>query len=101
LAVAHLACDRADLVFLPLSSSWRLAELTHLLSLAQPEIVVVGPPLKGFDYVATVTELRPTLPALRLIGGMDGVPAEFDYDEVCRTDQSLTPPPRDANAPRY
>jgi non-ribosomal peptide synthetase component E (peptide arylation enzyme) len=101
LAVAHLACDRADLVFLPLSSSWRLAELTHLLSLAQPEIVVVGPPLKGFDYVATVTELRPTLPALRLIGGMDGVPAEFDYDEVCRADRSLTPPPRDANAPRY
>jgi non-ribosomal peptide synthetase component E (peptide arylation enzyme) len=101
LAVTHLACDRADLVFVPLSSSWRRAELTHLLSLARPEVVIVGPPVKGLDYVATVTELRPSLPGLRAIGGMDGVAAEFDYEAVCRTDRPLVAPLRDPNAPRY
>jgi non-ribosomal peptide synthetase component E (peptide arylation enzyme) len=101
LAVTHLACDRADVVFLPLSNSWRLSELTHLLSIAEPDIVIVGPPEKGFDYFAAVTQLRATVPGLRLIGGMDGVPAEFDYDAVCHTDRPVVLPPRDPNAPRY
>jgi len=101
LAVTHLACDRADLVFVPLSSSWRRTELTHLLTLAQPDVVIVGPPAKGFDYVATVEELRPSLTRLRLVGGMDGVTAEFDYDDVCRTDRPFVAPPRDPNAARY
>ncbi len=102
LAVAHLACDRADLTFVPLSVSWRRTELAHLLALARPEILVVGPPVKDFDSYAAVQELRPELPELRLLGGMDGIEAEFDFDEVCRSHRPLADPPaRDPNAPRY
>ena len=102
LAVAHLACDRADLTFIPLSISWRRAEMAHLLALARPEVLVVGPPVKGFDFLAAVQELRAELPELRLVGGMDGIAAEFDFDAVCRTHRPFEDRAnRDPNAPRY
>jgi non-ribosomal peptide synthetase component E (peptide arylation enzyme) len=101
LAVVHLACDRADLLYVPLSVGWRKAEMAHLLSVSQTELLIVSAPVKGFDYLAMIDELRPTLPHLRLVGGMDGAKAEFDYDAVCRQDRSLSPPERDPNAPRY
>lgn len=102
LAVAHLACDRADLTFIPLSISWRRSEMAHLLALARPEVLVVGPPVKDFDFLAAVQELRPELPELRLVGGMDGIPAEFDFDAVCRTHRRFHDTANhDPNAPRY
>jgi acyl-CoA synthetase (AMP-forming)/AMP-acid ligase II len=102
LAVAHLACDRADLTFIPLSVSWRRSEMAHLLALARPEVLVVGPPVRDFDFLAAVQALRPELPGLRLVGGMDGVQAEFDFDAVCRTHRQLEDTAdHDPNAPRY
>ena len=102
LAITHLACDRADLTFIPLSVSWRRSELAHLLALARPEVLVVGPPVRDFDPLAVVHELRPELPELRLVGGIDGVRAEFDFDEVCRTHRALpNTSGQDPNAPRY
>jgi len=102
LAITHLACDRADLTFIPLSVSWRRSELAHLLALARLEVLVVGPPVRDFDPLAAVQELRPELPELRLVGGMDGVQAEFDFDEVCRTHRPLQDTVgHDPNAPRY
>src|SRR6185437_821796 len=94
LAVAHLACDRADLLFIPLSVSWRRTEMTHLLELARPQILIVGPPAKDFDFFAAAQELRPALPELRLVGGMDGIDADFDFDLVRRTPRPR-PVPRD------
>jgi non-ribosomal peptide synthetase component E (peptide arylation enzyme) len=101
LALAHLACGRADLLFVPLSTAWRRVEMAHLLSQSAAEVLVVCGPHKGFDYAATVRELRPTLPHLRLVVGMDGVAADVDFDEVCREDRPLTARPCDPNAPRY
>ena len=101
LAVMHLACDRADLLFVPLSVGWRKAEMAHLLSVSKTTVLVVSGPVKGFDFVAMVEELRPTLPHLRLVGGMDGAAAEFDFDAVCLQDRTFAAPDRDPNAPRY
>jgi non-ribosomal peptide synthetase component E (peptide arylation enzyme) len=101
LAVTHLACDRADLVFVPLSSAWRKTEMAHLLGVSRAEVLVVSAPLKGFDYLATVAQLRFSLPHLRLVGGMDGVGGEFDFDLICREDRPFTGLPRDPNAPRF
>ncbi|TGD85902.1 hypothetical protein BayCH28_19625 [Mycolicibacterium sp. CH28] len=101
LAVTHLACDRADLVFIPLSSGWRRSEMAHLLGASGAEVLVASAPLKGFDYLATVAELRPSLPHLRLVGGMDGVGGDFDFDAICTTDRPFAAPSRDPNAPRF
>ena len=101
LAIVHLACDRADLLFVPLSVGWRKAEMAHLLSVSQTEVLIVSAPVKGFDYLAMIGELRPTLSHLRLVGAMDGARAEFDYDAVCRQDRPLSAPERDPNVPRY
>lgn len=101
LAVTHLACDRADLVFIPLSSGWRRTEMAHLLGVSRAEVLVASAPLKGFDYLATVAELRGGLPHLRLVGGMDGVGGEFDFDSICGADRPFAAPSRDPNAPRF
>ena len=101
LAVTHLACDRADLVFIPLSSGWRRTEMAHLLGVSRAQVLIASAPLKGFDYLATVAELRPSLPHLRLLGGMDGSGGEFDFDAICRENRPFTAPPRDPNAPRF
>lgn len=100
LAVTHLACNRADLLFIPLSSAWRRTEMAHLLGLSRAEVLIASAPLKGFDYLATVAELRTSLPHLRLVGGMDGAGADFDFDDICREDMPFIAPPRDPNAAR-
>jgi acyl-CoA synthetase (AMP-forming)/AMP-acid ligase II len=101
LTVMHLACDRADLLYVPLSVGWRKAEMMQLLSISQTEVLVVSAPQKDFDYLAMIEELRPNLPRLRLVGGMDGVKAEFDFEAVCLEDRPFKHPSRDPNAPRY
>jgi non-ribosomal peptide synthetase component E (peptide arylation enzyme) len=101
LAVSHLACDRADLLFIPLSSAWRGTEMAHLLGVSRAEVLVASAPLKGFDYLATVAELRSSLPHLRAVGGMDGSGGEFDFDAICREDRPFAAPPRDPDAPRF
>jgi len=102
LAITHLACDRADLIFVPLSVSWRRSEMAHLLELSRPEVLVVGPPVKDYDFLAAVQDIRHELPELRLVGGTAGVQADFDFDEVCRTERPFQPlADQDPNAPRY
>jgi len=101
LAVTHLACDRAGLIFVPLSHSWRRSEIAHLLDLSRPAVLIVGQAYKGFDCLAAVKELRPQLPELRVIVGLDGAVADVDFDEVCRTDADFSPPRPDPNAARY
>jgi len=101
LAVTHLASGRADLLFVPLSTTWRRAEMAHLLARSEAEVVIVCGPHKDFDFAATVRELQPTLPRLRSLVGMDGVPADADFDQVCLEDRVLPARRRDPNAPRY
>lgn len=40
----YLACLRAGLVYLPLNTAYRLAEVAYFLSDAEPSLVVCGPP---------------------------------------------------------
>jgi AMP-binding enzyme len=65
LAVAHFACSRADLTFVPLSTQWRKTELESLLRRSGVSVLVVPPPRKDVDFMATVEAMRADLPRLR------------------------------------
>ena len=103
LAVTHLACDRADLLFVPLSNGWRHTEMSHLLAVSEAEVFIMPQSEKGFDFAAMVRDLRPSLPRLRWVGSLDGLAegVDFDFDEVSRRDSAAVVRNRDPNAPRY
>ncbi|HZB48120.1 MAG TPA: AMP-binding protein, partial [Mycobacteriales bacterium] len=99
--VTHLACNRADLIFVPLSNAWRRAELEHLLAVSEAAVAIVPAPYKGVDFLELVGELRPALPALRAVGTLDSAGGDFDFDEVCRREAEPVRLPRDPNDPRF
>jgi acyl-CoA synthetase (AMP-forming)/AMP-acid ligase II len=103
LAMTHLACNRADLTFLPLSSAWRGQEIAHLLRLSKAEVIIVPPPVGDVDYFGTVQQLRDQLPDLRLVGtrGYAAPGADFDFDEITTRASREVREPRDPNAGRY
>lgn len=103
LSVAHMACSRADLVFVPLSTAWRHNEIEHLLAVSTAEVLVVPHSDGGVDYLQLVTELRDQLPALRHVGTLDGPTpgADFDFDEVSRREVEPLVLKRDPNDARY
>src|SRR6202046_2477824 len=82
LAIGHFACSRADLTFVPLSTQWRRTEMESLLRRSRVSVLVLPPPRKDTDYLATVKRMREDLPELRLVGGLDGLSADFDFDAV-------------------
>ena len=101
--LTHLACDRADLLFVPLSDAWRHREMGHLLKVARAKVVIVPQATKGFDHVAMVEDLRKDLPELRFLGSLDGRAdgVDFSFDEVTCRDVAAVHRERDANAARY
>ena len=103
LAITHLACDRADLLFIPLSTSWRHSELSHLLATANAEVVIVPQASKEADFVATIADLRSQLPMLKHLGTLDGdaPDADFDFAQVSRRGKTIAVRQRDPNMPRY
>jgi non-ribosomal peptide synthetase component E (peptide arylation enzyme) len=103
LAVTHLACDRADLTFVPLSDVWRHTEMGHLLRTSGAEVVIVPPPLRGFDYIQMIRELRPSLPDLRAVGVLEGsaMGADFDFAKVSTVESPTVRVERDPNAARF
>ena len=101
LAIGHFACSRADLTFVPLSTQWRRTEMESLLRRSRVSILVLPPPRKDADFLATVNAMRDDLPELRLVGGMDGLPAEFDFDAVLKSGADAKPRQRTADAPRF
>ncbi|HYL17810.1 MAG TPA: AMP-binding protein, partial [Burkholderiales bacterium] len=55
----YLACLRAGLVYLPLNTAYRLAELSHFLADAEPALVVCAPSNEaGMQKLAKDTGLR-------------------------------------------
>jgi acyl-coenzyme A synthetase/AMP-(fatty) acid ligase len=101
LAVAHFACSRADLTFVPLSTQWRKTELESLLRRSQVSVLVVPPPRKDVDFLATAEAIRGDLPNLRLVGGLDGLAADFDFDAILKGSFSAPDRPRSADDPRF
>jgi acyl-coenzyme A synthetase/AMP-(fatty) acid ligase len=102
LAIAHFACSRADLTFVPLSTQWRRTEMESLLRRSRVSVLVVPPPRKDIDFLATVKEIRDDLPQLRLIGGTDGLAgADFDFDAVLKTSGTMPARQRTPDDPRF
>jgi non-ribosomal peptide synthetase component E (peptide arylation enzyme) len=104
ISVFHLACDRADLTFVPLSTEWRATEVEHLLSVASAAVVVVPPPLRGFDYLGMINTIRGRLPSLRTVATTEAGGADFDIADLVTATQPEAPSVNrlhDANDPRY
>lgn len=102
LPLMHFACNRADLLFVPLSSAWRHREIGHLLKVARAKVVVL-PQDDAFDFVGMVDDLRPDLPDLEHVGTLDGWGrgADFDFDQVSRREVTPVRVQRDANSGRF
>lgn len=62
LAITHLACSRADLTFLPLSTQWRRTELENLLRRSGVCVLVLPQPYKDIDFLKMVDSMRDDLP---------------------------------------
>lgn len=101
LAIAHFACGRADLTFVPLSTQWRRTEMESLLRRSGASVLVVPPARKDIDFLAAVNAMRDELPALRLVGGVDGVVADFDFDAVLKSASHGQPRQRKPDEPRF
>ena len=103
LAITHLACDRADLVFLPLSSAWRGAEVSHLLATSEAQVVMVPPTTPEFDYLRMIEKMRPELPHVRAVGTTRGDPggSDFAFEEISVAQTPMVSIDRDPNAPRF
>ena len=66
----YLACLRAGLVYLPLNTAYRLPELEHFLSDAQPSLVVCGPPVAaGIRELVRSSGLHAQVATLDTSGG--------------------------------
>ena len=103
IGITHLACDRSDLVFVPLSTAWRHRELSHLLAMSRARVLVVPQAARGVDYMSVIDDLRPGLPELAHLGSLDGLApgADFDFDEVTRRRTGVVVVDRDPEAPRF
>jgi non-ribosomal peptide synthetase component E (peptide arylation enzyme) len=65
LPLVHLACVRIGAVFVPLSISWRRAEIRALLTVTQAVVLIAAPLDGAVDLRSLHAELRPDLPDLR------------------------------------
>jgi acyl-CoA synthetase (AMP-forming)/AMP-acid ligase II len=101
LALAHLACSRADLVFIPLSTHWRRTEMESLLRRSGVSVLVLPPATEQTDFFATVNAMRDDLPRLRFVGGTDGLAADFDFDAALKAGPASCSRPRQADDPRF
>jgi non-ribosomal peptide synthetase component E (peptide arylation enzyme) len=101
LALMHVACDRADLLFVPLSSAWRERELGHLLGLSGAQVLFVPAADDKIDYLALINGLRADLPSLQHVGVIEGGGAEIDLSVISTVGDAEVVVSRDPNAPRY
>jgi acyl-CoA synthetase (AMP-forming)/AMP-acid ligase II len=99
--LVHLACDRADLTFLPVPDAWRRTELRHVLERAGAAVFIVPPASDDVDSPALARELREELPDLRIVGTTEGGALDVALDEILAgsggAPWSVEP---DADAPR-
>ena len=101
LALMHFACDRADMLFLPLSSAWREREIGHLLGLAQAQVLFVPARTDRHDYRAIVDQIRGDLPDLKLVGVLDGLGGDVDLSVIATQGDNAYSTEVDPNTPRY
>ena len=58
-----------------ISADFRAVEVEYILKFSQSRVYVSASQFKGFDYVAMIRDLRPTLPELKLVICVDDVDA--------------------------
>ena len=99
--LVHLACDRADLTFLPVPDAWRRTELRHVLERSGAAVFLVPPASDDVDAPALARELREELPDLRIVGTTEGGGLDVALDEILAgSDGAPCSVERDADAPR-
>jgi acyl-CoA synthetase (AMP-forming)/AMP-acid ligase II len=99
--LVHLACDRADLTFLPVPDAWHRIELRHVLERSGAAVFLVPPASDDVDAPALARELREELPDLRIIGTTEGGALDVALDEILAgSDGAPCSVERDADAPR-
>ncbi len=65
LAAVHLAANRAGAIFVPLSTTWRRAEIGSLLRAVKPPVLLVPDEREPFDFQEMAEQIRPQVPSLR------------------------------------
>lgn len=90
LPVVHLACNRIGAIFLPLSTTWRRAEIGALLRTTEATIAIVPGADGSFDFLDMLAQLRGELPALRSI-----LSARCDRDDDIEALATAAPDPDD------
>lgn len=101
-SVAHLACNRANLTYVPISSAWRQAEMRQLLGLSGARVAILPEPVKDFDFVETVAAMRSDLPALETVVGTDlGSPADLALNDLFVDGDESVDLRHDPNAPYF
>ena len=100
LAVAHLACVIADMVFMPMSDHFTDEERAHLLATARVRFLVLPDVL---DDISDLTgRLIASVPSLTFVGSLheSAVGASFDFASACAGSGGSGSPPRgDPNRP--
>ncbi|MDM0112349.1 cyclohexanecarboxylate-CoA ligase [Variovorax sp. J22R133] len=70
--LVYLACSRIGAVMNPLMHIFRERELSFMLKHGEATVVIVPRTFRGFDFESMVSELQPSLPALKhivVVGG--------------------------------
>lgn len=65
LPAIHLATNRIGAMFVPLSTTWRSAEVGSLLEAVRPPVLLVPDSRDPFDFQEMAEQIRPKVPALR------------------------------------
>jgi non-ribosomal peptide synthetase component E (peptide arylation enzyme) len=99
LSVMHLACDRANLMYVPLSSAWRRTEMRHLLNLSRAKVVLLPEAEKDFDFVDTVQAMRGELEHLRTVVGEGN--ADLSFGDLLASDSGTVSRRTDPNLPLF
>lgn len=70
--LTYLACSRIGAVINPLMHIFRERELSFMLKHGEAKVMIAPKSFRGFDFESMVTQLQPSLPALRHVVIVDG-----------------------------
>ena len=88
----HLACLRIGAVTNPVMPIFRHRELSFMLGLAESKVMIVPQQWRGFDHLAMLREIQPTLPHLKHVFAIGGEgDASFEKHFIERRWEQETP----------
>jgi non-ribosomal peptide synthetase component E (peptide arylation enzyme) len=105
LPALHLACVRLGAVFMPVSPTWRAAELRPLLATVAAPVLVAAGDNQSFDLVGLARSLRDELPTLRhvvptMVDGADSLDSMAALAGPLTLDKQVSSRP-DPDAPAH